>query len=78
MSFANPELSASKVHPWQPEFWVDENGEHPPPLTMISTEDIKAGRYTPVVETDSPVCLTPVLWPNHCEYIDDLNQRNNE
>jgi nicotinamidase-related amidase len=33
------------VQIFHPVFWVDEAGEHPPPHTVLSLEDIEAGRW---------------------------------
>jgi nicotinamidase/pyrazinamidase len=56
-------------------WWVDDKNRHPAPFTIITTKDIEAGRYKPVVnpvwsldyvkslETNSnkPLCI----WPEH-------------
>jgi nicotinamidase-related amidase len=35
----------SAVQIFHPVFWVDEDGEHPPPHTVLSREDVDAGRW---------------------------------
>ena len=39
--------SHHKLHVAHPHFWTDEEGEHPSPFTLISTEDVEAGRWIP-------------------------------
>ena len=62
--------------PWQSEFWVDEHGNHPNPLTVITVEDINSGKFKPSNKNFNPeemhfsgVVITPFpLWPNHCVF----------
>jgi nicotinamidase-related amidase len=35
----------SPIQIFHPVFWVDANGEHPPPHTALSLEDVERGRY---------------------------------
>jgi nicotinamidase-related amidase len=56
-------------------WWVDDDGEHPPPFTSISAADVKRGRWKPV--THPAECLEYVerleaagkyaltIWPYH-------------
>ncbi len=60
---------------FHPAWWADENGRHPDPFTMISYEDIKNGKWRPLVapvkstnyvkklEEDAKKTLT--IWPFH-------------
>ena len=61
-----------------PIFWMDSNGNHPDPFTIISNEDVKNGiyrttnpqfqtrmdEYVQILETNGryPLCI----WPPHC------------
>jgi len=61
-----------------PLFWKDRNGQHPNPFTLISSESIKIGDWTPVDGTkrDYTIEYTKALengglyqlfiWPPHC------------
>jgi nicotinamidase-related amidase len=33
------------AHIFHPVFWLDEKGEHPPPHTVLSREDVESGRW---------------------------------
>lgn len=35
---------------FSPEWWADENGDHPAPFTLISYQDIKDGKWRPLVD----------------------------
>ena len=60
---------------FHPAWWVDENGSHPAPFTMISYADVKAGKWRPLVaptwstryvkqlEEGAKKVLT--IWPYH-------------
>ncbi|MCP5099760.1 MAG: hypothetical protein GY943_29755 [Chloroflexi bacterium] len=60
---------------FHPAWWADENGNHPAPFTLISYEDIKTGKWRPLVapvqstnyvkklEQDAKKTLT--IWPYH-------------
>jgi nicotinamidase-related amidase len=59
---------------WHACWWVDENGNHPDPFTIITAEDVNAGRWIPVREAERirsidyvneltrPLCI----WTYHC------------
>lgn len=36
-----------KLHIAHPSFWLSPSGEHPPPFTIISSEDLKNGKWKP-------------------------------
>ncbi len=60
---------------FHPAFWLDRDGKHPAPLTLIFYEDVRAGNYTPVahprecleytkqLEQNGKYVLT--IWPYH-------------
>ena len=60
---------------FHPAWWIDANGNHPPPLTSISYEDVRTGKWTPVIhpkecieyckklEANGKYVLT--IWPYH-------------
>ena len=68
------------VHIAHPIFWVDRQGRHPQPLTVLSAEAIKSGDWTPSVrveailsrairyaeELDRQGRYPFVIWPPHC------------
>ncbi len=35
-----------------PTWWADENGQHPAPFTSITAEDVRAGRWIPLIEPE--------------------------
>lgn len=37
---------------FHPPWWADEEGNHPAPLTLISAEDVDAGRWRPLVKPE--------------------------
>jgi nicotinamidase-related amidase len=37
---------------FHPAAWVDAEGKHPPPFTVISTDDVRKGRWRPVLRPD--------------------------
>jgi nicotinamidase-related amidase len=46
-------LDTHTVHQiFHPAAWVDAEGRHPPPFTVISTEDIRKGRWRPVLQPE--------------------------
>ncbi len=60
---------------FHPAWWADENGNHPAPFTLITYDDIKAGKWRPLVD---PVWSTKyvkqleegakkvlTIWPYH-------------
>ena len=66
------------VHIAHPIFWVDSNGNHPAPFTMISVEDVEKGtwrtfnpayqkrglEYVKTLKANNKYVL--VIWPPHC------------
>ena len=47
--------SLDSHYPFQifhPAWWVDAEGMHPPPFTIISAEDVEGGRWRPVFKTE--------------------------
>ena len=59
-----------------PNFWVDKNGSHPDPFTMIRPDDLKSEKWLPVSNTDEVTTyinklnskgeFTHTIWPEHC------------
>jgi len=61
-----------------PVYWVDSEGNHPPPFTLITAEDVKAGKWRTSVSSDqswgllytsalaSQGSFTLCIWPPHC------------
>jgi len=61
-----------------PSFWVDGNGKHPAPFTIISVLDVESGKYTTTNPAFLPRALEYVralakngryplcIWPPHC------------
>lgn len=57
-------------------WWVDANGNHPDPGTMITLADLDAGKYLPIIlpsksrdyveHLESDGKKTLVVWPYHC------------
>jgi nicotinamidase/pyrazinamidase len=66
------------IHIAHPIFWVNEKGEHPPVFSVITEEDVKAGKWKPFHSelTDWALKYTSALkvngrydlriWPPHC------------
>jgi nicotinamidase/pyrazinamidase len=60
---------------FHPAWWVDENGRHPDPFTVISAADVQAGRWRPRRSADWSVQYVHkleeaakkalVIWPYH-------------
>lgn len=60
---------------FHPAWWADANGNHPDPFTMITYDDIKAGKWRPLVapvqstnyvkELEAQAKKTLVIWPYH-------------
>ncbi|MCK6551691.1 nicotinamidase [Myxococcota bacterium] len=60
---------------FHPAWWVDEQGRHPAPLTVITSDDVRAGKWRPIahpaecleytkkLETSGKYVLT--IWPYH-------------
>ncbi len=58
-------LDTHAVHQiFHPAFWVDAEGRHPAPLTTISAQDVRGGRFKPV-EASVEVCL------EYCQRLED-------
>ena len=59
-----------------PGFWKDQNNENPEPMTPISYEDIKNGKWEPVFNREEAITYVRaleengefghVIWPEHC------------
>ncbi|CAM9434518.1 unnamed protein product [Discosporangium mesarthrocarpum] len=61
-----------------PKFWKGADGSSPPPFTLITQEDLEAGRWLPVEEANLDHCkgyarklkeggrFTLCIWPEHC------------
>jgi len=70
--------SHQKMHIANPFFWKDSKGTHPNPFTVITAEDVKAGKwspsrpeflphalkYTQALKTNKSFVLC--VWPEHC------------
>lgn len=60
---------------FSPGWWVDDQGNHPAPFTLISYDDIKQGKWRPVVapvqsteyvkKLESEAKKTLCIWPYH-------------
>lgn len=60
---------------FSPGWWVDENGDHPAPFTLITYDDIKQGKWKPVVapvksteyvkKLEADAKKTLCIWPYH-------------
>jgi hypothetical protein len=48
------------VQIFHPVFWVDEEGEHPSPHTVVSLEDVEAGRWS--VNPRVAAAVAPRWW----------------
>jgi len=47
--------SLDSHYPFQifhPAWWVDTDGKHPPPFTIISTQDVEGGKWRPLFKAD--------------------------
>ncbi|WP_175614449.1 hypothetical protein [Piscibacillus halophilus] len=61
---------------FHPSWWVNQEGEHPEPLTIITSNDIEQGKWKPVKEQDASIDYVRHLeklgqknlciWPYHC------------
>lgn len=57
-------------------WWIDENGDNPPPLTAITLQDIDEGKWRPVINPVGSIDYVRnlekmgkkvlVIWPYHC------------
>jgi nicotinamidase-related amidase len=60
---------------FHPAFWMDEKGKHPAPMTTITHDDVRAGRFTPIAHPKEALEYTKKLeatgryvltiWPYH-------------
>jgi nicotinamidase-related amidase len=62
---------------FHPGFWLDEKGQHPAPFSVVTHDDVAAGRLRPRRAEDLPACLeytkklaasgkyVLTLWPYH-------------
>ncbi len=61
---------------FHPAWWVDGNGEHPPPFTVIGHKDVLDGAWVPLLEPEWSTQYTwrlqelgrseLTIWPYHC------------
>jgi len=61
---------------FHPCWWVNENGDHPDPYTVITYADVEANRWRPVIgaqeslkylkELESTAKKQLCIWPYHC------------
>jgi nicotinamidase/pyrazinamidase len=65
--------SHNRMNIAHPVWWLDREGKHPEPFTVISAEDLREGRYTTVRPEDYNWSLSylektvpHVVWPLHC------------
>ncbi|MFB9974000.1 hypothetical protein FPQ10_06985 [Allobacillus sp. SKP2-8] len=57
-------------------WWIDEDGNHPEPMTIISVEDVESGKWQPVKHKEDSLAYVKALeengqkqlciWPYHC------------
>jgi len=45
-----------------PAFWLDANGKHPAPMTMITSADIRSGKYQPNPAVANFLCQGNYVW----------------
>ena len=70
--------SLDSHYPYQifhPAWWVDADGKHPPPFTIISAEDVEGGKWRPLFKADWSVQYVNrlqqdakkqlTIWPYH-------------
>jgi len=70
--------SLDSHYPFQifhPAWWVDANGKHPPPFTIISAQDVEGGKWRPLFKSDWSVRYVRrlqqeakkqlTIWPYH-------------
>ncbi|RPF53236.1 hypothetical protein [Aquisalibacillus elongatus] len=61
---------------FHPSWWVDSEGKHPEPLTIITAEDVENGKWIPVAHKEESVEYVRqieeigrqklCIWPYHC------------
>lgn len=63
----------NKIHIAHPIWWVDTNGDMPPPFTRISIDDLDTGRYQAAdpayrdwTHTYLSAIGSHIIWPYHC------------
>jgi uncharacterized membrane protein len=53
-------MDTHSVHQvFHPAAWVDAEGRHPPPFTVISTDDVRRGRWIPVLRPEGVADVAP-------------------
>ena len=63
-------LDTHSVHQvFHPAAWVDAEGRHPAPFTVISTDDVRRGRWIPVLRPDG-VADVQALCLEYCEQLE--------
>ncbi|MBM75026.1 MAG: hypothetical protein CMK59_06480 [Proteobacteria bacterium] len=70
--------SHHRIHIAHGVFWNDQNGEHPPPFTLIKHQDVISGKWTPVnpdlleyakhytKSLEDKGRFIVCIWPEHC------------
>ncbi|PKO21883.1 MAG: hypothetical protein CVU38_12365 [Chloroflexi bacterium HGW-Chloroflexi-1] len=48
-----------------PSWWADKDGNHPAPFTIITWEDVQAGIWRPLIESDASVAYVRQLEQQH-------------
>ena len=63
-------MDTHSVHQvFHPAAWVDGEGRHPPPFTVISADDVRAGRWIPVLRPDG-VADVRALCLEYCQQLE--------
>ncbi|GAB6094941.1 hypothetical protein JCM14469_11930 [Desulfatiferula olefinivorans] len=65
--------SHNRMNISHPVWWIDDQGRHPEPFTVIGVEDLKSGRYRTADPRDHAWSMRylektvpHVIWPMHC------------
>jgi nicotinamidase/pyrazinamidase len=70
--------SHQRIHIAHGIFWVNDAGEHPPPFTLISSQDVARGKWRAFDASKQPAAeeyarkleeggrFTICIWPEHC------------
>jgi nicotinamidase-related amidase len=65
--------SHNRMNISHPVWWIDEQGRHPEPFTVISADDLRSGRYRTADPRDHAWSIRylektvpHVIWPMHC------------
>eukprot|EP00586_Coscinodiscus_wailesii_P016837 CAMPEP_0172505430 /NCGR_PEP_ID=MMETSP1066-20121228/186432_1 /TAXON_ID=671091 /ORGANISM="Coscinodiscus wailesii, Strain CCMP2513" /LENGTH=257 /DNA_ID=CAMNT_0013282033 /DNA_START=55 /DNA_END=825 /DNA_ORIENTATION=+ len=74
--------SHHRLHIAHGKFWIDEQGNHPAPFTMISSEDIEKGKWVPRTnmkiadedEVGTGPMLDPKVFPRAKELYDEKGE----